>query len=208
MTGHSACTVDPTRSRSAFTLLEIVIVLSIVSTIAALAWPVTMRWIADRSVHESAVVVRSSLVKARMWAIDRSVTYQFRFEPNGRNFIVLPFELEYAPSNQVASPTSASPYTAANAMAGELPEGVSFQLLNATASVEQLSPELLSSLKNAAELSQLRWSAPLLFHSDGTALTDATVRIGDKAENEYHITIRSLTGMPTLKEGAPEVERL
>ncbi|MDA1014690.1 MAG: prepilin-type N-terminal cleavage/methylation domain-containing protein [Planctomycetota bacterium] len=197
----------PRRLRAAFTLLEIVIVLAIVSTIAALAWPVTMRWIADRSVHESAIVVRSSLVSARLWAIDTSLTYQFRFEPNGRNFIVFPHDREYATSNQT-QPNADPAYASARAISGELPENVSFQLLSDSVSVEQLTPELLKGLPNAAELSRVRWSAPLLFHSDGTALTDATIRIADKAENEYHITIRSLTGMPTLKEGPPEVAGL
>lgn len=192
--------------RRAYTLLEVVLALAIIMAIAAISWPKLMHWLEDRKLAESAEAVQTSLSKARIWAIDTSLTYQFRFEPNGRHFVVIPYEREFSVTEQSGQATP-DPSTSRRMLSGELPEGIEFKSLLATATLEQLANDLLAGLPDAAKLTQVRWSSPVLLYADGTA-TDSTLLMKDQKENEYRVTLRGLTGSASAKQGGVEEDGL
>lgn len=192
--------------RRAYTLLEVVLALAIIMSIAAISWPKLMHWLEDRKLAESAEAVQISLSKARIWSIDTSLTYQFRMEPGGRFFLVIPYEPEFAIADQ-SGQAVVDPSMARRMLSGELPEGLEFKALTAVAQSEQLANDLLTGLPNAAKLTQVRWSSPILFYADGTA-TDSTVLMKDERENEYRVTVRGLTGAASMKEGGVEEDEL
>ncbi len=191
-------------ARRAYTLLEVVLTLAIIMAIAAMSWPKLMTWIEDRKLSESAQAVQTALNKARMWSIDTSLTYQFRFEPDGRYFVVVPYDRAIAVADQSGEAT-VDPSLARRMLSGELPEGIEFRATVVTPQVEQLSAELLAGLPDAAKLSQVRWSSPTFFYSDGTA-TDAVLLLEDEKERQYRVSVRGLTGIASAQEGGIEDE--
>jgi hypothetical protein len=62
---------------------------------------------------------------------------------------------------------------------------------------QQIPAEWLAGLANADQFSGVNWSAPLVFHADGSATT-AQVIIRDKKSRYVVVTVRSMTGGVTV----------
>ena len=76
------------RSRSGFTLLELLIVLMILVTVISLSLP-SLRGSLDKSrLTAGAKDVQAALAKARSLAVREATLVQFRFEPGGRKFVI------------------------------------------------------------------------------------------------------------------------
>ncbi|MBX3438969.1 MAG: hypothetical protein KF861_15870 [Planctomycetaceae bacterium] len=185
------------RSRVAFTLLELVLVLSVLAVIVSIGWPSVVRYMGDEAVRESAQLVQSAAAGTRIKAIDTGLTYQFRYEPNGKRFVVIPFD----PPENIDSTTAASTTTSGQSeypvLSGEIAETCRFVSpedgLFSSATVERLPREMFANLPDASDLEATAWAPAVLFYSDGTA-TDATFRIEDDAQRSIAFSIRALTG--------------
>jgi prepilin-type N-terminal cleavage/methylation domain-containing protein len=195
--------LPPSHFRLAYTLVEMLLVLAVIGTLAAVAWPSVLRMQADHDLSAAAEHVRQPLATARTWAIRTGVAFQFRFEPNGRNFVVVPQDAE--PESPTNSPqgNSSSPNTASAQFrhAGELPATASFRSISAASnplmSGQKLPESALKGLPNAGALSGIGWSDPLVFAADGTA-QDIVLAIGDRRGHRIDITIRGLTGAASV----------
>ena len=147
--------------------------------------------------------MRLQIAGARTRAIQTGVAYQFRFEPKGGKFAVVPFEGEpetvITPTNQTAN---ANIVNAQHRFAGELPKNISFLLptLSSSAPIvpgQKLTDAAFRGLPNAGALASVSWSAPLVFTTEGTAM-DGIVTLGDKRGHRIDIAVRGLTGAASV----------
>jgi len=138
--------------------------------------------------------VRSELYRPRLRAFDAGISYQFRYEPNGRRFVAVPAEREIVASpDQAASPAAGT----LPVMAGEITEGLTFRPDPGTPPVgELLAADWLAGLPNAGDLQQVQWSPPVFFRPDGTGTT-IRFRITDEEQRFIEISVRELTGVAT-----------
>lgn len=182
-------------SRGAFTLLEILLVLAVIAVIISVTWPPLMRYVGQQDLKESAVSVRHELAGSRIKAIENGLVYQFRYEPGGRWFAVLPYDRPDVGNEQVTNAgSSLKPATtkAAPAVLKQLPERCRFRVKESQP-VEQIPPEWRQLLPQNAPLGQIQWCVPILFFLDGST-DNATVIVEDLKGNSQTLTLRGLTG--------------
>lgn len=67
-----------------------------------------------------------------------------------------------------------------------------------TASMK-LAPTSLEGLPNAGELAGCNWSAPILFHPDGSANMDAEIVIRDQHSQSVTLRVRAFTGSISME---------
>jgi prepilin-type N-terminal cleavage/methylation domain-containing protein len=181
--------------RLGYTLVELLLVLAVIGTLAAAAWPSVLRMQADHDLSAAAEQVRLQLANARTWSIRTGVKFQFRFEPNDRQFAVVPWEEEPEPDPKFGTNEAAA--SAAHRFGGELSKRISF-LANTTNSIQpmpsgKLTAAAFRGLPNAGDLASVNWSAPLIFSPDGTGM-DAVITLGDSRGHRIDLSIRGLTG--------------
>lgn len=202
--------------RAGYTMLELLLVLAVLAVILAVALPNVMRLFAQQKLTESAEKVRSLAASARVHAIDSGLVYQFRYEPGGRHFLVIPFEREFEGISQNARGTgTAAGLGRFSKASGTLAEGITFAaptLLSSagtgsaatTGMGQKLPSNLLSGLPDASKLENISWSGPVLFQPDGSA-ADATFDMVDKRNQHITLKIRGITGAISLSRvGQPE----
>ncbi|MGH7200286.1 MAG: prepilin-type N-terminal cleavage/methylation domain-containing protein [Planctomycetaceae bacterium] len=202
--------------RRGFTLLEMLLVLAVLVLIAAIAWPSMQNIYRDLQLKESVGEVRTELASTRLHAVESGLAYQFRYEPDGRRYVVVPFEREPQPSAAGGgSTTMSSPGQPLPHVAGELPEGLRFRAavsgLSATEQMiargqqvsEPVAVEWLAGLPNAAELAGVQWSPPIVFYPDGTA-DDAAFEVVDEKRQLMVIAVRGLTGSVSTSDVTQE----
>lgn len=189
--------------RSGFTLLELLLVLAVLVTVASITWPSMTRYLREQDIREGAEATRTAAASTRIKAIDTGLTYQLRYEPDGRRFVVIPFD---PPETIAASstPTDGSLSTFP-VLSGRLAETCSFVLPEEAPPIaEALPSESFSMLPDAAELEATTWGPPILFYPDGTA-DDGQLRIINEDELRVDIDVRGLTGTasvgPLMQEG-------
>ena len=177
-------------TRRGYTLFEVLLVVVLLAVLAGLTTPTLARYFGTSTLKSSAAAVADDLAAARRYAVDTGLTYQFRFEPNGRNWVVVPYERPAAAPDGTAATFPVS--------AGTLPEGVMLAPRQGEmASGGPLDPKLFVGLPNATALSQVTFAAPLLFYADGTA-DDAVVRVRDDERQSMTLSVRGVTGSPSV----------
>ncbi len=181
-------------SRRGYTFVEVLLVLAILAVLAGLAWPAVLRFSDEQSIKDAAERVRSELDRTRFRSIDTGLTYQFRYEPNGRRFLAVPAEHDviHAASVNTTGSTSNLP-----AHSGQIAEGLTFVMLpGMPPAAEMLPADWLAGLPDGVLLGQAQWSLPIYYRPDGTGTT-AGFRVRDDDGRFIELTVRELTGMAT-----------
>lgn len=180
--------------RDGFTLLEILVVLSILAILIGITWPSLRGFIAEQEVEKNRLQVWEDISRARIWAIDSGQAYQVRYEPYGRNYIVLPYDLP--PESATETATQATPI-----LSGELTEHCTFASTNVSPSglsesppTSRISDDWLSSFPNSHQLAEVNWSNPIVFYPDGSA-TEMQWTIVDEENRTVPLFVRALTGV-------------
>jgi prepilin-type N-terminal cleavage/methylation domain-containing protein len=196
--------------RGGFTLLELIVVLMVIVAIISLTWPQLMRFARDHQLREWSSEIRSDMQGARMKAIENGLVYQFRYEPGGQWFAVLPYDRAdsgnaTADSKVGKTRLEAARSTGPPATIAQLPKELHFRFKDGQPT-EQMADDWIKLLPTEEPLGRVSWSLPLLFHLDGTA-DNATVYIENKSGQSQLLTLRGLTGAvkigPVVKEAAP-----
>jgi type II secretory pathway pseudopilin PulG len=188
---------DVRGARSAYTLLELLLVLAILIMVAGAVAPSVVGMMADHRLKETTEAVRNALARTRIHAIDTGSVYQFRIEPRGRHFIAVPTDPAALPNSGSSLPPSA-------VEVGQLDEGFSFEVVAAAPTASSAVPMTLaasdpafSAMVGKTSLSQdfgvSNWSAPIVFQPDGRAI-DASFNIVDEHGDGFRIRVRELTG--------------
>ncbi len=200
--------------REGFTLLELVMVLAVLVVLASLAWPSVMRFLGEQEIAEQAHRVRMELTRTRVKAIDAGVVYQFRYEPGGRKYIVLPLERPETGNSTDGRLTTESSFEM-QTVYGELSERCHFDHprersaltgVESPIPTERLSQQVLSLVPGGNGLSQVAFSPPIRFFPDGTA-DDGHLAILDDGERRVEVTVRGFTGTVRASEVHQEKRR-
>lgn len=194
--------VTSTRSApAAFTLLEMIVTLTVLLGLLSLVIPSARRLIANHELKDVSEQVRARVAHARINAIDHGITYQFRYEPYGQRFVVLPADQGLAEVEGPSPTTVAMTSQQFLKLAGKLPEDMRFQAVSGqTVAAETLTAEVFEGLPDAYELSQLAWSPPLLFYADGTADDGAFEIVDEDRETHTELRVRGLTGVVSVSD--------
>jgi len=178
-------------ARQAFTIFEILIVLGVLVVVLSLSWPVLDKFQSQYRLRQGGQLVQTRLSAARVHSIDSGFVYQFRYEPGGQRFLVLPFDQQALLAQPVAGKRGPTK------IAGKLPSAKA--KFNSSGGGQQVPGEWLSGIAAAGEFSGASWSPPILFYPDGTA-TPATIMIGDHKSQVVTISVRPLTGAVTVSK--------
>jgi prepilin-type N-terminal cleavage/methylation domain-containing protein len=183
--------------RRAVTLIEVMLVLAILTSLSALAYPSVAMMLEQLAMDEAVSPVRIHLAGTRVRALDAGVTWQFRFEPSGRRYVAVPYEFDEIEGDdqQQQSQLEMLPR-----VSGQLPEGFSFVSADlATGGTEALDEQAVAGLADQRQLFEASWSPPLWFFSDGTS-QNASFDIVNEQNQSRRLSIRSLTGSVTLRD--------
>lgn len=175
--------------RAGFSLLELLVVVAIMVLLASLIAPNVIKQVQENHVARAAESVRDAVSQSRTLALDAGIDYQFRYEINGRQFVVLPMELEPTNAN-AGGDAEVARYVR---VAGELDEGIRLQASDTSASTESLEAAWFGDLSNGLLLSQASWSAPVVFRFDGSA-DDAAFYVTSDDKLTADLKVRGLTG--------------
>ena len=178
-------------NHSGFTLLELLFVVAILVLMSALAAPTVLKQMREIRVAQAAESLRETISRSRTYALDAGIDYQFRYEPNGRNFVVLPLELETIDPGSAVDHFESPNYVR---LTGQLNDGLRLQANNnESPTLETLEAAWFGELDNALQLSQAVWSLPVIFRFDGTA-DDAGFQVTTDEQLTADLSIRGLTG--------------
>lgn len=186
---------SPRTRVSGFTLIEVLLALAIIMTLAAVSWtPLLNSW-SEHRLKAAAEDVRSVLAGTRIHSLEGDAIWQFRYEPGGDHFVRIPYRQS---SEDSESSTDGR-------MSLVLPEGITFSEASrlTTTARESLTPQDLDGLPNSGELNGVSWSAPILFYPDGSA-TEVSFQVIDEAAGERTIRVRDLTGGVSISRGNPD----
>ena len=198
-------------TRRGFTLLELLLVLALLVTIGAIAWPSLNRSLDTQRLKRGADLVRAHLLRARTKAITSGEIVSFRHQIDGSQFRVEQQSNYGAILESGAMAAGGSPMGGATGMGGgastanasssggaaslppveeQLPEGVKF-LQGQVGSDPRMGS--ISINDRFTSINDAAWSQPILFFPDGTA-TGATIRVQGERERMIEIELRALTG--------------
>ncbi len=201
----TSCGREPLRR--AVTLIEVLLVLSILVSLAALSYPSVDRMLDQLAMDEAVSPVRNHLAGTRIRALDAGLTWQFRIEPGGRRYVAVPYEFDEIDEIEGDDQEQQAQLELLPRVSGQLPEGYSFSPVDEmTAEVEALDERAVAGLTELTKLQETVWAAPLLFYSDGTSRT-ASFDIVDEKLRSRRLSVRALTGGVTTSDPNQEVRR-
>ena len=186
-------------------MVEILLVLAVLAIVIGVAYPLLTGSYERSRMAQAADEVRHNLASAGIYAKDRGVTYQFRFEPGGRKYLVVPDEVD---SDAASGDALATRYPMHSL---QLPEGYHFQSDWENPSGQTfgetmflpIREDVMKSFPNANELSAASGWPALLFYPDGTAKPTPVI-VRNDAQQSITLSVRELTGAVTMGQVTQE----
>lgn len=198
----------PDRS-GGFTIVELLLALAILVTLAAMVVPSFTGLLADRRVLRAGDQLRIEFMQARLSAMRSGRTYMVQLSTETHQLRVRPW-VDANDMTEALDQTGSSSalLTGGNAMAGsmqavdveadarevDLPEGVTITSLNVQSS--QRSFMIESQVQTEAAVG---WGQPILFYPDGTTST-AAVTVTSAGIGQVIVLLRGLTGEATVTD--------
>jgi prepilin-type N-terminal cleavage/methylation domain-containing protein len=197
--------------RSAFTLLELLLTISVLAAIAAVAIPQVGILLGDRRVVRAGDQLRVEMTRLRVDAMREGRVMMIEGMIEGNSFRVKPF-FSIADSTEALDQTGSQAGLLTGATQGvvvpiiedesseksiELPEDVT------VTSVGVVSAERASEIEQLTIAGQGQgWSRPILFYPDGSTST-ASITLSHKSLGRVIVKIRGITGDVTVSGVLP-----
>ena len=183
-------------ARGGFTLSEVLVVLGVIVTVAALAQPALRAALDDSRLRSAARQVRTELAKTRLRAMQSGVAQRFRFQEGKNRFEVAPadFDANAELSGLFSSQRDATDRATrddakalrpgSDVVVQELPTGVSF------------GP---ADQRSGWHVDEEGWSEPIVFYTNGRA-ADAKIKLLGERNAVVVVSLRGLTGVATASK--------
>ena len=171
--------------------MEMMLVLAVLALALAIIYPSVTRLFHDQRMLRAVEQIQGRLATARNRAVSDQINYQFRFEPNGRRFVVLPEPEIAEEEDEAAQEAAALQYQ----YSGQLMDSLQFDPGDWGAS--NVPGDMFQALPDADQLAGVPWSQPMLFYPDGTS-TGGEIAVFDDRGNEVVFSIRPVTGGVTV----------
>ncbi len=186
------------RSRAAFTILEVVLVIALLAILVALVFPTLDSMYGHHKVTAGTDAVRSAWVTAQARAIDQGVPYRFSYIPEHGNYRIAPdAEAYWGGGNPPMADPNNPPYIEEDV----LPKGVRF--IPANSPLDNLDPHSNTALPKGSVNPQ-QWMTLAVFLPDGTARDDARITLFMTGVPPYSVHLRAMTGVITITRGHEE----
>jgi prepilin-type N-terminal cleavage/methylation domain-containing protein len=197
--------------RSAFTLLELLLTISVLAAIAAVAIPQVGILLGDRRVVRAGDQLRVEMTRLRVDAMRQGRVMMIEGMIEGNSFRVKPF-FSIADSTEALDQTGSQ----AGLLTGAT-QGVVVAVIEDESSEKSIElPEDVTvtsvgvvSAARASEIEQLTiagqgqgWSRPILFYPDGSTST-ASITLSHKSLGRVIVKIRGITGDVTVSGVLP-----
>ncbi|MEM9589653.1 MAG: type II secretion system protein [Planctomycetota bacterium] len=194
------------RTRTAFTLLELLLTIAVMAALASVLLPQIGFLLGDRRLVRGANQVRVEMVRLRIEAMRSGKTLMLQGLPGESELRIQPFA-SLADATETMNVTGTSALLAGADQAApatfeiervesrslELPEEVLFASVNVVSSARAIPVE--QSLTAAAQADD--YSQPVLFYADGTTST-AMVTLQHTTMGSIRIKLRGITGDATV----------
>ena len=186
--------------QSAYTLLELLLVLAIIVIAAAAVAPSLRNVLRNTSLKSAANTVRAELTRAHVLAMKTGRTQVFQYELGGGKYKLEHWigdddALESPTGDANAAPPPAAP-GAASTREKSLPEGIKFAQGDSLA--ESRSQRIEQELAGAGA-GGVTWSRPILFFRDGST-SDAFIIVGNDRQVGIRIDLRGMTGVVKVSD--------
>jgi prepilin-type N-terminal cleavage/methylation domain-containing protein len=195
---YSAASRSVARHRG-LTLVEIILVLSLLVVIAAVSLPFMNTSISRAHLHGASDILRDALSRGRLTAMQTGEIQAFRVEPKGARFQLVALEKLSLPESSQPAPDNSdgehSVHDILRLAPPRLPDQVIFAAADVAASNH--AEAIYGTSKDAS------WSAPILFYPDGTT-SDATILLQNDLGQTIRVTLRGLTGIVSSSEVGSE----
>ncbi|MDB5384628.1 MAG: hypothetical protein JWM11_274 [Planctomycetaceae bacterium] len=186
-----------------FTLVELLLVLGLLVTLMGIAYPSLAKFRLEQQLKQGAELVRLQMKQARLRAMESGLEYQFRYEPGGKQFVVVPAEYSAIQAQQQANQHSGNgkPQSVYWKTHGKFDAKVKFStnLFDQGIAPQPLPKEFLSGFERPDDLSRASWAAPLIFHADGSA-RDFAMEIEDEKGAYVTLSVRGITGSVEISQ--------
>lgn len=204
------------RARAGFTLLELLLVLTLLVVIGGLVSQSLRAPMESQRLRRSSELLRIALANARIKAMQSGQTQVFRYEILGRRYRTEPLMLDSEASEwgldafdqsdqtfQFSDPNNPDLFgdvrtKGANDLAQlryQLPDGVVFQQGSSEIDVRTM---LAQDELAAMDVAGRNWSQPVLFYPDGST-SEARLLLANQMGGRYIVVrLRSLTGIPVV----------
>jgi prepilin-type N-terminal cleavage/methylation domain-containing protein len=200
--------------RRAFTLLEVMLVMAILVTVAAVSWPQIHRAYESVRLRKAADQVQAGLAHARVEAMSSGLTQIFRFEPNSPRYTITPYQDDSVSSldstavdasGSSAGQVASSPSSAAGSPTGgqtdpsnpcehQLPDGFVFSTAQRSSDSRTAATEgQMNDTSASAD------APPVFFYPNGES-QDAIITISMDNGRSISITLRGYTGVTHVGE--------
>lgn len=204
----------PSPGPAAFSLVELLLVLGLLTMIAALTWPALERPFSNHRLSAAADVIRREWCLARIEAIRSCSTHAFQYTLGDRSFRTQrraeePDDEPWAWERREAVEPAAAALSAPEAPAlpsttKTLPEHVVFGAMtmnmDLAAATAGLEPQLVRPVGGG-------WSDSICFYPDGTTSDVRLVLLNDRG-SRVELTLRGLTGTVIVGDVQAPEERL
>ena len=191
------------RRRSGYTLLEIVLVLTLLVVLIGLAAPSMQNIYSDLRIEAAADAVRSAWADARTRAVNEGRPYRFSLLEGYGNYRVAPDTSEFWSGSETTPASESSPPPLV--LDGTLPKGARFHSMEAMQNGPDSGNGSDSSMA-AGSIDPASWSMTLLFLPDGTVRSELElIQIGLRAPGTRPLVVRmrTLTGVARVEPYRP-----
>ena len=178
-------------SRRGFTLLELMLVMTIIVIAAALTFPSFEAMLATTNEYAARDMVRARWAEMRAKALEENRSYRFAVTENTGKFRVAPDDDAYWSGGSTGDGIEDMPLI----IEGDLPEGVLF-----TTSAEAFAGE-------AAPAPGAQWGLTVaVYLGEGIARDDAEIFFGKAGQRPLGLRLRALTGAVSAIDSSTKAE--
>jgi len=180
--------------RPGYTLLELVLVVTVLGIVLAISYPVVTSMYAHEKVKSAADSVRASLAKARSQAMSEGRPYKMAVVPNKGSYRIAPDSPSYWSGS--GSGDQGSGVSGSLVATQKLPYGIRFSTGGAVPAASSSMDDDTSADTEDWE----SWSSTATFLPDGTATEDTDITLQVSGSRPVVLKLRAMTGAVTMEQ--------